>query len=516
MTDVEQGKMLTGRQSHSQVAEEGVSHLKDTREPTSRTSGVFEKIERVLRKGRVEAKGIHPVPVEDRTSTRYWNIFTVWCSMNTNILGVLFGLLGPQVYGLSLRDSALVILFFCMLSTCAPAYLATLGPKTGMRQMIQARYSFGRYLVSIPVLLNLATLTGFIIIICVIGGQCLSAISDGYLTPNAGIVVISLLGLLISFCGFRVLHYYETYAFIPAVITIAIATGCGGSDLKKQAEPPSPGAGQYVTYGMVVASYMIPWAAIASDLTTYFDPRVPSWRVFAYTWSGLALPTILLMTLGSAIAGALPNVPEWQTAYDENLVGGILAAMLKPTGSFGKFVVAVLALTLLGNTAGTMYAITLNFQTLVPWAVRIPRYVFAVVVTAIIIPVAVRVVSANLLLSLENFIALIGYWSAAYTGIAVVEHVVFRRKYFSKSGKVPYPDAYDHAIWSQASKLPTGLAAIGAALLSCGLLVPCMAQVWFTGPIAKTTGDLGFEVAFVLSAILYVPLRSIERRWIGR
>lgn len=134
-----------------------------------------------------------------------------------------------------------------------------------------------RYLVSIPVILNLATLTGFIIIICVIGGQCLSAISDGNLTPNAGIVIIALLGLLISFCGFRVLHYYETYAFIPAAITIAIAAGCGGKDLKKQVIPEEPpAAGMVISYGMIVASYMIPWAAIASDLTTYFNPAVPS------------------------------------------------------------------------------------------------------------------------------------------------------------------------------------------------------------------------------------------------
>ena len=36
-----------------------------------------------------------------------------------------------------------VIVFFGLLSTTAPAYLSILGPKTGMRQMIQARFSFG-------------------------------------------------------------------------------------------------------------------------------------------------------------------------------------------------------------------------------------------------------------------------------------------------------------------------------------------------------------------------------------
>lgn len=52
-------------------------------------------------------------------------------------------MLGPLVYNLSLRDSALVILFFNLLATSAAGILATIGPKTGMRQMIHARYSFG-------------------------------------------------------------------------------------------------------------------------------------------------------------------------------------------------------------------------------------------------------------------------------------------------------------------------------------------------------------------------------------
>jgi hypothetical protein len=39
--------------------------------------------------------------------------------------------------------------------------------------------------------------------------------------------------------------------------------------------------------------------------------------------------------------------------------------------------------------------------------------------------------------------------------------------------------------------------------------------VWYTGPIAKTTGDIGFEVAFALSVLLYVPFRTLEIRLQG-
>ncbi|PNY24594.1 Purine-cytosine permease FCY22 [Tolypocladium capitatum] len=474
---------------------------------SSRSSAMHRVLHKVLRVGRIEENGILPLPVEERTNTRFFSIFTVWFSMNTNILGITFGMLGPSVYGLSLRDSALVILFFCLLSTLAPGFLAVLGPKTGMRQMIQARYSFGCYLVSVPVLLNLATLTGFTVIICVVGGQCLSAVSEGGLTPNAGIIIIALLSLLVSFAGFKVLHVFEMYAFVAALISIAITVGVGGSGLTKQTQPEhAPTARQVLNFGMIVASYQIPWAAIASDLTTYFDPKVPSWRVFNYTYWGLLIPTVPLMTLGAAIAGAMPNNPDWAARYETNLVGGALAGMLASAGGFGKFVVVVLSLTLLGNTCGTCYAITLNFQTLVPWLVKVPRYVFSIVITAVVIPVSIRATN-SFLDDLENFVALIGYWSAAFVGIVGTEHLVFRRGRY---------DSYDHAIWSTASRLPLGLAAIASGVACFGLVVPCMDQVWWTGPIAETTGDIGFEVAFVLASLAYVPLRYLEKRLTGR
>lgn len=114
--------------------------------------------------------------------------------MNVNVLAITFGMLGPT-YGLGLRDCALVIIFFCISTAAIPAYLGTIGPRTGLRQMIQARFSFGRYIVSVPAILNLATLTGFCVITCVVGGQCLAAVSDGSVTPVVGIVII---GVLVS------------------------------------------------------------------------------------------------------------------------------------------------------------------------------------------------------------------------------------------------------------------------------------------------------------------------------
>lgn len=218
------------------------------------------------------------------------------------------------------------------------------------------------------------------------------------------------------------------------------------------------------------------------------------------------VPSVLLMTLGAAIGGAISSIPEWEARYEETQVGGVLAAMLSRAGGFGKFVVVVLSLTLLGNIAATMYSVTLNFQILIPQLVVVPRYIFSVVVTAILIPVSIKA-ATEFFSSLENFIAVIAYWSAAFAAVLIVEHNVFRGgKYHS----------YDHDSWNVASRLPLGIAALMASALSFALVIPSMSQVWFEGPIAKAAGDIGFEMAFVVTAVLYIPLRYLERRFSGR
>ena len=105
--------------------------------------------------------------------------------------------------------------------------------------------------------------------------------------------------------------------------------------------------------------------------------------------------------------------------------------------------------------------------------------------------------------ALTNFLGLIGYWPGSYVAIVVLEHLVFRHN---------DPGQYDINVWNVPRKLPSGIAALGAMTASFALAVPCIRQVWFTGPIAKTTGDIGFEVAFGVSAMLYLPFRWLEIR----
>ena len=103
--------------------------------------------------------------------------------------------------------------------------------------------------------------------------------------------------------------------------------------------------------------------------------------------------------------------------------------------------------------------------------------------------------------TITNFLGLIGYWTSMYTAIIVVEHLYFRKN---------NPSLYDITAWNVPKRLPSGIAAGAAGILSFGVVIPFMNKGWFMGTIARTTGDVGFEVAFTISGLLYFFLRSIE------
>jgi purine-cytosine permease-like protein len=87
-----------------------------------------------------------------------------------------------------------------------------------------------------------------------------------------------------------------------------------------------------------------------------------------------------------------------------------------------------------------------------------------------------------------------------------VEHLYFRKGDFKR---------YDLKYWNVPSQLPLGAAALGASFLSFLLVIPSINHVWYTGPIARKTGDLGLEAGFILTGVLYIPLRHLEKRLTG-
>jgi len=335
----------------------------------------------------------------------------------------------------------------------------------------------------------------------IVGGQTIAAVNpSANISVSVGIVIVCVVSFAASLLGYRAVHQWERYQWIPNIIAIIIAVGCGGKHLHKQAEVEPATAAQVLSYGGLMAGYFMTFGGTVSDYSIYHHPAAPQRKIFAYMMAAFITPSVPLLVLGAAIGGALPNVPEWDAAFGEYGIGGVMAEMLSPAGGFGKFVLIVLALSIVGNITISMYSIAICLQMIIPAFANVHRFVWVVITMAIMIPMAIRS-AEEWEESLINFLSLIGYWAGCFDAVLIEELVIFRKMDWS---------SFDHAIWNVGRKLPSGIPAIVASALSFALVVPGMEQVWYTGPIAKTTGDIGFELAFVVTGIFYVPLRWLE------
>lgn len=102
-------------------------------------------------------------------------------------------------------------------------------------------------------------------------------------------------------------------------------------------------------------------------------------------------------------------------------------------------------------------------------------------------------------------IGVIGYWSAGFAAIVFTEHFIFRKNDFA---------LYNIADWDQPRWLPMGIAATLSFGFAYAMIVPCMSQAWYIGPIAKAgTGDIGVLMAFLVTGILFGIFRLFEKRY---
>ncbi|TFK91640.1 purine-cytosine permease [Polyporus arcularius HHB13444] len=456
----------------------------------------------------IETNGIDPVLPGDRKDTRLYQMFFVWFSANVNILSFGTGTAGPAFFGLGLRDSLLILLVVDLICCAIPAYFAVFGPKLGMRSMVLARYSWGYYGSIIPSAFTVFSMQGFLILNCIIGGQTLASVSDR-LNDTLGIVIIGVISLVVTFFGYKVIHWYETVAWIPAVIAFIVMLGIGGKHLGSNIPPgPPASADAILSYATTVGSSVISWCMMTPDYGVYHTSKASSTRVFLYSYAGFLTASLVAHMLGAAFAAAAPAVPSWEAGFDNgNSVGGLVEAVLSPAGGFGKFLTVLIALFIPSACAPTMYTFASSFMTIHAWFARVPRYVYTVVSEAILIPVAI-VGAVHFYDTFVDILNVIGYWSTIFAAIIIVEHLVFRKNDWAR---------YDLSQWCKPRELPLGLAAIMAFLCACGIIVPCMAQVWYTGPIANAgTGDIGIIVGFVLAAVVYPAFRVVEQWSCGR
>lgn len=444
----------------------------------------------------LETHGIERVSPKTRTHVRIRDNFTMWASANLSIPTVALGALAVPVFQLGFWDSVLAIIIFNILGTLPVAFFATMGPKLGLRQMTISRFSFGWVGAKIMALFNVATAVGWSTVNVIVGGQLVTALSGGAIPRWLGILIIAALTTTVSIYGYRYVHRYERWAWIPMAVIFAIMLLVAGP---KISTIPTPAFGiaeiaAFISFGGAVYGYATGWAPYAADYNVNQPEDTPSSRVFWLAFLGITIPCILLEVLGMALTTV--------AAYKGLGGGDLMSAALHPLGGFGSSLLALLALSIIATNIPNDYSLGLSVQVLGKWFQHVNRAVWTLIGAVIYVLIAVPAAS-NFNDTLTNFLLLVAYWLGPWAIILVIEHFVFRHGKYSE---------YNADGWNTQSKLPVGWAAVVAMALGLVAVYLGASQFLFTGPVAKALGgtDIGFELGLIVAAVVYFFLRRVE------
>ncbi|HZU14822.1 MAG TPA: cytosine permease [Chloroflexota bacterium] len=444
--------------------------------------------------GHVEARGIERVPEAERNHTRIWELGTLWFSANFVLSTVITGSLAP-FFGLGTADSILAILIFNALGIIPVAFFSTLGPKLGLRTMTISRFAFGWRGGQLTALFNIAAALGWSVVNTMIGA---SLFSDVVGWPYwLGVILIAAATSAVSIYGYKYVHGYERWAWVPLAITFLILAVVAAPHMHAVPTPTWSLAfvAGWLTYGGAILGFAIGWSSYSSDYSTYMPENVPAARVFWWTFAGEFLACVLLELFGLALTTWLPK----DAGASSLLVGGA-----GPLGRFGSFLLLLIVASVVANNIPNDYSLALTTQVLGRWWMHVPRWALTGVGAVVYCIVAI-LLGANVSTTLTNFLLLIAYWLGPWSVILMIEHFRFRH------------GRYNVQAWDNPRALPLGWAALASFLIGLIGVVLGANQTEFQGPIAKAFGgmDLGFELGIIFAAVAYLILRPLELRQSG-
>ncbi|KAJ0421837.1 permease for cytosine/purines, uracil, thiamine, allantoin-domain-containing protein [Aspergillus carlsbadensis] len=472
---------------------------------------LYAKIQRLAGKLKIEQRGIERVPAAEQTDTSYTNIGSMWLAANMVVSSFAIGALAHPIYHLGFVDAILTVLFFNLLGIMTVCFFSCFGP-FGLRQMVFSRFWFGWWVTKFFAILNILACMGWSAANAIVGGQMIHAVNSN--VPGwAAILIIAFCTLLVTMAGYKVVHLYEYWSWIPTFIVFLIVLGTFAHSGDFQNIPMKAGTsemGSVLSFGSAVYGFATGWTSYAADYTVYQPANRSRIRIFFATWIGLIIPLLFVEMLGVALMTATTlngNVNKYQTGYEAAGNGGLIGAVLEPLGGFGKFCLVILALSIVANNCPNIYSVALTVQVLSRYAQRVPRFLWTVLGSGVSIAIAIPGYS-HFETVLENFMNFIAYWLAIYSGISLTDHFVFKRGF----------GGYRIENYDKPGKLPVGISAALAFGFGVAGMITGMNQSWFVGPIARhaSGGDVGFELAFAFSAASYLIMRPVELRVFGR
>lgn len=109
----------------------------------------------------------------------------------------------------------------------------------------------------------------------------------------------------------------------------------------------------------------------------------------------------------------LTSKPTWAAKYDDNGVGGLIAAGLSPLGGFGRFLTVLMALSIVANNIPNIYSMSLTVQIFGKRFQAIPRLFITILGTGAYILLAI-VGASHFDSWLDTLLVILSYWLSIF------------------------------------------------------------------------------------------------------
>ena len=440
----------------------------------------------------VEPGGAEFVALDERHGNPV-GLFWTWMSPNLEFATIFVGVLGVLAFGLSFWQATAAIVLGSALGGLSHGVLSSRGPAFGAPQMILSRIPFGFRGNVLPAGLNAVTAgIGWFAVNSVSGALALASLTD--LPSSLCLVVVVLAQLSVAFLGHNMVHAFERFAFPLLAVVFAITTVTILSKSHPDAAGHGGGTGGFLLLLGATFGYAAGWNPYASDYTRYLSPTINRRNVGLFAGLGVFVSCTVLEVAGAASV----TVGDYGNG--------------SPTSEFTSHLPSLLAnLTLLCIAVGAISANAINIysgsMSFLALGVNLPlalrRAIVAVGFGAIGFVLALTSLD-DAGAKYENFLLVIAYWIGPWLGVYFTDWLLRR------------DTQLEGFLFNRRHNPMAGWIAMAVAM---AVSIPLFSnQVKYTGPVPdrwKGLGDLTFEVGFVVAAVAYAALFTLERRRSG-
>lgn len=441
--------------------------------------------------GGIEQRGIDYIPLAERRGSPS-DLMWMWAGAILNVEYVVYGAL-TVVIGLSFVQ-AVVVIVIGNLSFLLTGLSSLPGPQAGTTVFMISRAPFGRRGGRIVAVFNWITQVGYetlglsLVVLAALALLGKAGIGASTGLKLALILVATVLQGVLPILGHRTMLKTLRAVTLPFIVLFVI--------LAILAVPKAHLSGGHaagwelvtVALALVISSSGLGWIMNASDYSRYLPTDASPRRIVASVALGGFVPSVLLMTLGAAVATAVPSASD--------PISGLPHAF--PSWFLVPYLLFAIAQLFAINSID-LYSSGVTLQAI---GLKVTRWQAILVDTVVCCGlVAATIFSSQFNSFITDFLLFVIIWIAPWMAIFLVDWAMRRGRYDSRSLLTARAGLY----WRDGGFHIPGVVAQVLGMVGAAMWIDTTV---YKGPLSSATNgaDLSIYMGAVIAAVVYAAL----------